>query len=31
MMGNEAEGRKKDINQENTDGLRREVRVVMEL
>lgn len=30
-MGNEAEDRKKDINQENTDGLRREARVVMKL
>ena len=31
MMGNEAEDRKKEINQENTDGLRREARVVMKL
>lgn len=30
-MGSEAEDRKKDINQENTDGLRREARVVMKL
>ena len=30
-MGNEAEDRKKDINQENADRLRRDVRVVMKL